>query len=192
MADDLGAKRGEVHDEAARVLRFWFEELSEEQHWVKSITLDEAIEQRFGALRLRVVEGAGADWRHAPETLLAAVILVDQFSRNLFRDDAEAFAHDGLARELALFGIVRGYDRRLDDERCAFLYMPLMHAEDRDLQRLSVERFATLGNDYNLGFAKDHAAVIERFGRFPSRNRVLGRRSTVIEREYLSQPGVGW
>jgi uncharacterized protein (DUF924 family) len=70
--------------------------------------------------------------------------------------------------------------------------MPLMHAEDPDLQKLSIERFTALGDEQNLGFAQDHAAVIERFGRFPSRNRALGRRSTVLEREYLSQPGAGW
>ena len=192
MGDDLGAKRGEVHDEAARVLHFWFEELSEEQHWVKSITLDEAIAERFGPLRLRVVERAAAGWRSTPDTLLAAIILVDQFSRNMFRDEGEAFAHDGLARELTLYGLLRGFDRKLPEDRRAFLYMPLMHAEDPDLQKLSIERFTALGNEQNLGFAHDHAAVIERFGRFPSRNRALGRRSTVIEREYLSQPGVGW
>lgn len=189
---DLGAKREEVHDEAARVLRFWFEELSEEQHWVKSVTLDEAIAERFGPLRLSVIDSAAWGWRETPDTLLAAIVLVDQFSRNMFRDDGAAFEHDGLARELTLYGLVRGFDRKLAPDRCAFLYMPLMHAEDPELQRLSVERFTALGDELNLGFAHDHAAVIERFGRFPSRNRALGRRSTVIEREYLSQPGAGW
>jgi uncharacterized protein (DUF924 family) len=183
MGDDLGAKRGEVHDEAARVLHFWFEELSEEQHWVKSITLDEAIAERFGPLRLKVAESAAWGWRGTPDTLLAAIILIDQFSRNMFRDEGEAFEYDGLARELTLYGLLRGFDGKLPTERCAFLYMPLMHAEDPELQRLSIERFTVLGDEQNLGFAHDHAAVIERFGRFPSRNRALGRRSTVIERE---------
>lgn len=192
MGDDLGAKRREVHDEAAHVLHFWFEELSEEQHWVKSITLDEAIAERFGPLRLKVVDSSARGWRGTPDTLLAAIILTDQFSRNMFRDEGAAFEHDGLARELTLYGLLRGFDRKLPTERRAFLYMPLMHAEDPDLQRLSIERFTALGDEQNLGFAHDHAAVIERFGRFPSRNRALGRRSTVIEREYLSQPGVGW
>ncbi len=174
------------------MLRFWFEELNEDQHWVKSITLDEAIAERFGPLRLAGAESAAWGWRGTPDTLLAAVILIDQFSRNMFRDDAAAFEYDGLARELALYGIVRGFDRKLPADRCAFLYMPLMHAEDPALQRLSIERFTALGNEHNLGFAHDHAAVIERFGRFPARNRALGRRSTVIAREYLSQPGAGW
>ncbi len=189
---DLGAKREEVHDEAARVLRFWFEELSEEQHWVKSVTLDEAIAERFGPLRLSVIDSAAWGWRETADTLLAAIVLIDQFSRNMFRDEGAAFEHDGLARELTLYGLVRGFDRTLPADRCAFLYMPLMHAEDPELQRLSIERFTALGDELNLGFAHDHAAVIDRFGRFPSRNRALGRRSTVIEREYLSQPGAGW
>lgn len=192
MGDDLEAKAREVHDAAARILYFWFEELSEEQHWVKSVTLDEAIAERFGAVRQWILESAAKGWRETPETLLAAVIAVDQFSRNLFRDEAEAFAHDGLARELTLFGIARGYEKRLDAARCAFFYMPLMHAEDRALQALSVERFEALGNDDNIKFARSHADVIDRFGRFPSRNRVLGRRSTAVEKEYLSQPGAGW
>jgi uncharacterized protein (DUF924 family) len=192
MGDDLGAKRGEVHDEAARVLHFWFDELSEDQHWVKSIALDEAIAERFGPLRQRVAESAAWGWRETADTLLAAIILIDQFSRNMFRDQGAAFEHDGLACELTLYGLLRGFDRNLPTERCTFLYMPLMHAEDPELQRLSVERFTALGDEQNLGFAHDHAAVIERFGRFPSRNPALGRRSTVSEREYLSQPGVGW
>lgn len=192
MDDDLGAKASEVHDAAARILHFWFDELSDERHWAKSVTLDEAIAERFGAVRERIVESAAKGWRATPDTLLAAVIAVDQFSRNIFRDAAEAFAHDGLARELTLFAIARGYEKRLDPARCAFLYMPLMHAEDGALQALSVERFTALGNDDNIKFARSHAEVIDRFGRFPSRNRVLGRRSTAVENEYLSQPGAGW
>ena len=174
------------------MLHFWFEELNEEQHWAKSATLDEAITERFGMVRKHIIEIGANGWRATPDALLAAVIAVDQFSRNIYRDQAEAFAHDGLARELTLFGIVQQYDRRMPADRCAFLYMPLMHAEDGDLQRLSIDRFTALGNASNLGFAKDHAAVIERFGRFPSRNRALGRRSSAVEREYLSQPGAGW
>jgi len=185
-------KPQEVHDAAASVLAFWFEELSEEQHWVKSITLDEAIAERFGALRDRVAATAAAGWRETPDTLLAAVILIDQFSRNMFRDEAEAFVHDGLARELTLFAIARGYDQQIPKARRCFIYLPLEHAEDPDLQAMSIERFTALGDEHYLGFAKDHAAVIAEFGRFPSRNRALGRISTKIEREYLSQPGAGW
>ncbi len=185
-------KPEEVHDAAASVLGFWFEELSEDQHWVKSITLDEAIAERFGALRDRVAASAAAGWRSTPETVLAAVILVDQFSRNMFRGEAEAFVHDGLARELTLFAIARGFDEQLPKARRCFIYLPLEHAEDPDLQALSIKCFTALGNEQYLGFAQDHAAVIEQFGRFPGRNRALGRISTKIEREYLSQPGAGW
>jgi uncharacterized protein (DUF924 family) len=192
MAGDLEAAEPQVHDAAAGVLRFWFEELEEGQHWTKSITLDQAIEERFGALREHVKEHAGGGWRLTPDTLLAAIILLDQFSRNIYRDSAEAFAADPIARDLTLFGLLRGDDQVLPADRRVFLYMPLMHAEDRMVQRLSVAKFTALGDDFHLGFATGHAEVVERFGRFPSRNAALKRRSTALEKEYLSQPGVGW
>lgn len=192
MAGDLVAAEAQVHDATRSVLRFWFEELTPDQHFTRSITLDEAIAERFGALRDAVKETAAGGWRREPDSLLAAIVLLDQFSRNIHRDAAEAFAADPIARELALFGIVSGFEGAFPPDRRCFLYMPLMHAEDRALQRLSVEKFAALGNDLQLEFARDHAAVIERFGRFPSRNAALGRRSTALEKEYLSQPGASW
>lgn len=192
MTADLETPSHQVHEAATRILTFWFEELGPGQHWVKSDTLDQAIEQRFAGLRARVIETAAHGWRATPDTVLAAVIAVDQFSRNMFRDEAEAFAHDGLAREIALFGLVRGDDQALPPERRAFLYMPLMHAEDVALQHLSLRLHVALGDGEQLGFARGHAEVIERFGRFPSRNRALDRRSTDLEKEYLSQPGAGW
>ncbi len=192
MAGDLETAEPQVHAAAADVLRFWFEELEEGQHWTRSITLDQAIEERFGALREHVKENAGAGWRLTPDTVLAAVILLDQFSRNIYRDQAEAFAADPIARDVALFGMLRGDDANLPPGRRLFLYLPLMHAEDRVLQRLSVEKFTELGDEFQLGFAHGHAEVVERFGRFPSRNATLQRRSTALEKEYLSQPGVGW
>lgn len=182
----------QVHEAATRILTFWFGELTPEQHWSKSDTLDQAIAQRFAAVRARVIETVASGWRATPDTVLAAVIAVDQFSRNMFRDDGEAFAHDGLAREVALFGLVRGDDVALPPDRRAFLYMPLMHAEDKALQRLSLAKFTALGDDEQLEFARGHAEVIARFSRFPSRNRALGRRSTALEKEYLSRPGAGW
>jgi uncharacterized protein (DUF924 family) len=192
MTGDLEAAEPQVHDAAVSVLRFWFEEVDEEKHWTRSITLDQAIGERFGQLRDQVKESAGAGWRATPDALLAAVILLDQFSRNIHRDEAETFAADPIARELALFGMLRGDDLGLPPDRRVFLYMPLMHAEDRMIQRLSIEKFTALGDQFQLGFARGHAEVVERFGRFPSRNAILKRRSTALEKEYLSQPGVGW
>jgi uncharacterized protein (DUF924 family) len=182
----------DVHAKAREVLGFWFDLVMPEQRFAKSASMDDEIRTLFGDLRDRVKASGAAEWRSDPEALLAAVILLDQFSRNLHRGEAEAFAADPLARELTLLALEKGWETGLVPERRAFLYMPLMHAEDRELQSLSVERFAEPGLEQNLDYARDHADCIARFGRFPSRNAALGRKSTAEELDYLGQPGVGW
>jgi uncharacterized protein (DUF924 family) len=179
----------EVH--AQEVLDLWFA-LTMEQQYAKDPAFDAMLRDRFEPLRQEVLASGAAGWRDHPDTLLAAVILLDQFTRNIHRGTAQAFEADALALELTWEALGRGWEDRYPPERRAFLLMPLMHAEDRDLQRLSVERFAALGNPENLRFAEDHAAVIDRYGRFPSRNATLGRASTPAEQEYLSRPGAGW
>ena len=174
------------------MLGFWFEGLMPEQHFKHSERVDRAISERFGPLRDLVLGSGAAGWRDDPEALLAAVILLDQFSRNMHRDTAEAFAGDPLALTLVRIALDRGWEKAMPPERRAFLYMPLQHAEDRALQAESLRRFAEPGLEANLAFAREHAAVIERFGRFPTRNMALGRESTPEELEYLKQPGVGW
>ena len=173
------------------MLDFWFG-LTPERHFAKDAALDRMIADRFGAVRDRV-KASGADgWQETPQPLLAAIILLDQFSRNLYRGTAEAFAADDLAATLTLKAIEHGWEERYSPERRVFLYMPLMHAEDVALQDLSVARFTELGIPNNLTFARDHRDVIVRFGRFPSRNAALGRLSTPEEEAYLSQPNAGW
>ncbi|MBY8827137.1 DUF924 family protein [Hephaestia mangrovi] len=192
MADDLGARAREVHAAAQGVLTFWFDETTEEQWFAKDDTLDRTIAARFGALRDAVLASGAAGWDGDPDTLLAAIILLDQFSRNIHRGSREAFAADSLSLDLTHRALARGWDETIAPERRAFLYMPLMHAEDREEQRLSVDCFTRLGNAENLDFARKHRAVIDRFGRFPSRNQALGRVSTEAEKAYVSQPGAGW
>lgn len=191
MAGDLGKGRGEVHDEAGQVLDFWFA-LPTERQFGKDPALDAEITRRFGPLRDRLLATDAQGWRDDPDTLLAAVIALDQFSRNIHRGAAEAYAADELALELTRLAIRSGWDSRYPPERRAFLYMPLMHAENTDIQRLSVDRFIALGEPESLRYAREHAEVIERYGRFPSRNKALGRKSTREELDYLSQPGAGW
>lgn len=181
----------DVHASAQEVLDFWFA-LPTEQHFAKSDSLDREIAERFGALRDRVLESGAAGWSDSPQTLLAAILLLDQFSRNLHRGQAEAFAGDALALTLALEAIAKGWDLDAPRARRSFFYMPLQHAEDGDLQDLSIDKFEALGDRESLSFAHDHAGVIARFGRFPSRNAALGRTSTPEELDYLSQPGAGW
>ncbi len=192
MGGDLGTGDGEVHAAARAILDFWFDEVGEDWHFAKDATLDARIAERFGALRDTVLANEAAGWRDDPDTLLAAVILLDQFSRNLFRGEAAAFAADPLALELALVGIARGDDRAMPPLRRSFLYMPLMHSEDAGVARFSLRCFEALGVENNLKFARDHAAVIARYGRYPSRNAALGRTSTPDELAYLSRPDAGW
>lgn len=173
------------------MLHFWFDEVSPKQRFAKSDALDAQIRERFGVLRDQV-KADDAEWRDDPQTLLAAIILLDQFSRNIHRGEAEAFASDGLAQTLARLAIDKGWAAEFAPERRAFLYMPLMHAENPALQTLSLEHFAEPGLEQNLAYARDHADCIAKFGRFPSRNAALGRQSTPEEEDYLSQPGAGW
>jgi uncharacterized protein (DUF924 family) len=192
MDGDLVVAKGEVHDVARNVLRFWFEELAPELQFAKDDAVDAAIRDRFGACRDLVLATGAAGWRDTPDDLLAAIILLDQFSRNIHRGSAEAFAADPLALSLTMEGIGKGWDAEMAPERAVFLYMPLMHAENPEAQRLCLEKFTALGRAENIRFAMDHAVVIEQFGRFPSRNAALGRDSTADERAYLERPDAGW
>jgi uncharacterized protein (DUF924 family) len=163
-----------VSDWRHDLLTFWFG-LDPKQWWKGGPELDEACRQRFlpvwSEKRQLPVESFLAD----PLTSLAGVILFDQIPRNAFRNDAEQFATDHIALAIAKEAIHRGYDDQLNrDERC-FLYMPLEHSENLADQNWSVHLFTALGDDYLLGFAKKHHDIIERFGRFPHLNAMLGR-----------------
>jgi uncharacterized protein (DUF924 family) len=186
MARDLGSPDPQVHGEAEAVLRFWFEETPERLWYKQDDGLDAACAGRFGPLRDVVLESRAEGWRDRPETMLAAIILLDQFSRNIFRGDARAFEADPLALELAQEAVARGWPARFDERRRQFLLMPFMHAEDLGVQRRSLLLFA--GTD-NAPFAERHADQIARFGRFPQRNAALGRETTAEEAEFLSRPG---
>ena len=156
------------------VLTYWFG-LKPEQWWKRDPAIDEDIkeqfEQRWAEERRLPVDSFLDD----PLTALAAVILFDQFPRNMFRDDAEQFATDHLARAIAKGAVDRGFDDRLKSEERGFLYMPFEHSESLADQQRSLQLFTALGDDYLLGFAKKHHDIIERFGRFPHRNAILGR-----------------
>ncbi len=192
MAGDLETHGVEVHACAQAVLDYWFDELKPQQQFAKDDAVDAEIARRFGHARDVVLASGAAGWRDDPDALLAAVILLDQFSRNIHRGMAEAFAADPLALALTLEAIGKGWDRDLAPERATFLYMPLMHAENVEAQRMCLEKFTALGRAENLRFAMEHAVVIEQFDRFPSRNEALGRESTAEELEYLKRPDAGW
>jgi len=169
------------------VLRFWFEELAERDWFAKDHHLDERIRSRFLKLYEELV---ACDAREVgtPRTLLAGVIVLDQFSRNMFRDSARAYAADPIARQLARTAVEQGIDRAMTDDERMFLYLPFEHSEERADQALSVELFSGLGHDDWTRYAVAHQEIIDRFGRFPHRNAVLGRESTPAELARLQEP----
>jgi uncharacterized protein (DUF924 family) len=188
MKRDLGTATGEVH-RAGEVRRFWLEETPAELRFARDAALDAEIFARFEALRDAVLASHAAGWRDDPYNLLAAVILLDQFSRNIHRGSAEAFAADPLARALTREALAHGWGAGLTAVERQFLYMPLMHSESMADQLVGIALFEADGKDGIVAdFARRHAAQIARFGRFPQRNAALGRMTTEAEAELLARP----
>lgn len=174
------------------VHKFWFEEIDPKQWWARDDDLDELIRQRFSDLHQKAVRCELYPWRKTPRGRLAEIIALDQFSRNIFRNRPEAFANDALALALAQVAVDFGMDKELNASEKSFLYMPFMHSESLDMHDIAMALYAQEGLEYNYDFEKKHKAVIERFGRYPHRNAILGRESTPEEIEYLQQPGSGF
>jgi len=174
-------------DWVREVLAFWFGELGPKQWFSKSDDLDARIRLRFGALhaQLLATQAAGVEGLRPVQ---AAVIVLDQFSRNLFRDDKRAFAGDPVARRLARTVVDAGADATLPPEQRMFLYLPFEHSESLADQELSMRLYTRLGNEAWTRYAKAHHDLIARFGRFPHRNKVMGRESTAEETEAMSGP----
>lgn len=181
-----------IPGEARQVLKFWYGELEPEQWWKRDDGVDAAVTSRFGVLYEQLAAKIPDDWLNTPNGRLAAVIVLDQFPRNMFRGDARSFATDASALELASETIASGDDMKLEPEGRSFLYMPYQHSEDPQVQARSVELFTALGNEEQLDFAIRHKEIIDRFGRFPHRNEMLGRESTEEEIEFLKEPGLFW
>jgi uncharacterized protein (DUF924 family) len=174
-----------MQDQVDEVLRFWFEELPPEAWFRKDARVDDQIRERFLPL-YEQVRGMQAQDFATPPASLAAVIVLDQFPRNMFRNSPQAFATDPLALEIAQRAIAGGFDRQLSETRRTFLYMPFQHSEDAAMQARSIELFATLADKGGLDYANRHRAIIDRFGRFPHRNAILGRASTEEELQFLT------
>lgn len=171
----------------AEVLNFWFVELGPAQWFAKNAALDQQIRDRFLTTHRQLLASEAAGIA-GPRAMLAAVVVLDQFSRNLFRGDPHAFAADAIARRLADQAIGQGLDRAMNAQERLFLYLPFEHSEDAADQASSVALTGALGNDQWTRFALAHQRIIDRFGRFPHRNAVLGRQSTAEEIEMLSGP----
>lgn len=193
--------------DAAAVLEFWFGDAADPDNvkrrgpfWFKATeSQDRAIRERFGGLHDRAQHGGLDHWACEPQSGLALILLLDQFTRNLYRGTPSAFANDARALAISRDGVVRGLDRPLSVVERAFWYMPFQHCEDREVQRESVRLYKALldespaplmpfsKNTYE--FAVLHCEIVERFGRFPHRNELLGRPSTSEEEHYLADGG---
>jgi uncharacterized protein (DUF924 family) len=171
------------------ILDFWFEEITPKQWWIASDDFDRQIESRFGTLHAAAERCELYGWRDSANGRLAEIIVLDQFSRNIHRNRPQAFANDALALALAQTAVAAHADQALDPQQRAFLYMPYMHSESTVIHSLAVALFSAPGMENNLDFELRHKAIIDRFGRYPHRNAVLGRNSTVEEIDFLKTPG---
>ncbi|WP_394209304.1 DUF924 family protein [Enterovibrio calviensis] len=175
-----------------RVLTFWFEELTPKDWFVKNADLDKEIEQRFLPVLERAARCELVDWRDTAKGRLAEIIVLDQFSRNVYRDTPLSFAQDPMALALAQEALSLGLDRELTEVERPFLYMPFMHSESLEVHKESVQLFDSLEEKTSYEFELKHKVIIDRFGRYPHRNMILGRESTPEEIEFLKQPGSGF
>ncbi|MCG9623891.1 DUF924 domain-containing protein [Vibrio mediterranei] len=171
------------------VLDFWFGELTPADWFSGDEALDSLIEQRFLALHNKAALGELYTWRQSPQGRLAEIIVLDQFSRNLYRGKPQSFLSDPMALVLAQEAVALGADLKLNAEQRTFLYMPYMHSESLVVHEEAVRLFTQNGIENNLDFEYRHKAIIERFGRYPHRNKILGRQSSEEELEFLTQPG---
>jgi len=178
-----------MHD---AVLSFWFDQIQPRQWWSVDPALDDRVRQRFGSLLERAARVELSGWRGTARGRLAEVIVLDQFSRNAFRDTPRAFAQDPLALALAQEAVASGALAGLEPVERAFLLMPYMHSESARVHAEAETLFRQWAPGSNVDFELRHKAIIDRFGRYPHRNAILGRVSTAEEVEFLRQPGSGF
>lgn len=172
----------------ADVLRFWFHERTPENWFQKSWVVDQMIRDRFLWVHEKLSQQVPPDALDTIDGALAALVVLDQFSRNLYRGSAKAFAADPQALSIAKLAIDRGYDRRLHPDKRQFVYLPFEHSEDAETQERSMHLFGEMGVPDNVHYAWLHKVIIDRFGRFPHRNAALGRTSTPEEIAFLQGP----
>jgi len=174
------------------VLKFWFEEIDHAQWWAKDDDFDKSIIERFSEIHASASRCELFEWRTAAQGRLAEIIVLDQFSRNMFRGSPLSFAQDPLALALAQEAISTRADKALSPAERSFLYMPFMHSESLKMHEVAMDLFRNNGIQSSLDFEIRHKQIIESFGRYPHRNNILGRESTAEEIEFLKQPGSGF
>ena len=173
------------------ILDFWFKEITPSMWWQKDLSFDEKIKQRFGELHQAATTcelNELNEWTTTAQGYLAQIIILDQFSRNIYRDTAMAFASDPQALTLSQEAIKQGFNKSLSATERTFLYMPFMHSESLSIHETAVKLYENNGIQNNLDFELQHKKIIEQFGRYPHRNDILGRKSTQDELDFLQQP----
>ncbi len=175
--------------DAQEVLDFWFQPEARQKWFAKDARFDAQITERFQSAYVAAKEGRLKHWLTTPHGLLAYILVLDQFSRNMFRGQAEMFATDALALAATHMALEKKWDEEMELDERRFLYMPLMHSETLEDQQRSVTLFEQKTDPYSAEYARQHQAIITRFGRFPHRNAILGRESTQAEQVFLTEPG---
>ena len=171
------------------IIDFWFEELTPSQRFERDENIDLKMTERFIALHSSVVAGEYSSWRSEAMGRLAEILVIDQFSRNIYRDDPKSFIYDPMALALAQEAVRGEYNKNMDPKYKQFLYMPYMHSESDMIHNSAMLLFSEPGLEESFDFELKHKSIIERFGRYPYRNKVLGRTSTPEEIEFLKQAG---
>ena len=186
-----------MNDRAQAVLYFWFDEMVAEKRFKKDKSFDELIKEKFGEDHKKAINNEYDSWQDKPLSCLALIILLDQFSRNLYRDDKRSFEYDVKARLIVNDAVYNGYLDNMDEYQRFFMLLPYIHSEeiiDHDRAYKLLDNY--LSNHPNVDqikkFWKDHTAAIKRFHRYPHRNEILGRRSTQEEIEFLKEPNSSW
>ncbi|MGS0673729.1 DUF924 family protein [Shewanella sp. 0m-4] len=171
------------------IIHFWFEEIEPKQWWIKDLEFDALIEQRYADLLAAAMQGELYHWRTTPEGRLAEIIVLDQFSRNIYRGTPQSFAADPIALVLAQEAVALKIDSELKGKQVPFLFMPYMHSESSVIHEVALRLFGREAAQGNLDFEIKHKAIIDQFGRYPHRNAILKRESTAEEIAFLQQPG---
>ncbi|RXA94596.1 MULTISPECIES: DUF924 family protein [Yersinia] len=172
-----------------KILKFWFSEMDSALWFKKDENFDAHLRQHFGSIWQSASKGELAHWRQSIEGRLAEILILDQFSRNLFRDLPASFSCDGMALVLAQEAVNTGLAGQLSDTQRGFLYLPFMHSESALIHQQALALYTELGNEIQLDYELRHKAIIDRFGRYPHRNLILGRVSSVEEQAFLLEPG---
>jgi uncharacterized protein (DUF924 family) len=170
------------------IINFWFKDTTPEQKWRKDVEFDKLIINKFSVIHTKASNGKLKSWRTNSYSALAEIIILDQFSRNMFRNSPLAFANDALALQAAQEAVNKGYDKELSAEYKSFLYMPFMHSESTEIHEIAEKLFNQKGLEKSYESEIKHKRIIDRFGRYPHRNKILGRKSTTEEKLFLTEP----